>query len=69
MSEAQGVEALSTPKVHDLDRVEVGHHDVVRLEVQVENPTVVEVLNALEDLDQVAHHVVLGVTEPFCDRK
>lgn len=65
MFEAEGVEALSTSKVHNLDGVEVGHYDVVGLEVQVEDAVVVEVLDSLEDLDQVTHHVVLRVTEPF----
>ena len=65
VSEAERVEALGTPEVHNLDGVEVGHHDVVGLEVEVEDTPVVEVLHALEDLDQVTHHVVLGVTEPY----
>lgn len=69
MFEAEGVEALSTSQVHNLDGVEVGHHDVVRLEVQVEDAAVVEVLDSLEDLDQVTHHVVLRVTEPFVSKK
>lgn len=64
MFEAEGVEVLSTSKVYNLDGVEVGHHDVVGLEVQVEDTAVVEVLDSLEDLDQVTSHVVLGVTEP-----
>ncbi len=63
--EAERVEALSASKVHNLDGVEVGHHDVVGLQVQVEDAPVVEVLDPLEDLDQVTHHVVLGVTEPM----
>lgn len=67
--EAERVEALSTSKVHNLDGVEVGHHDVVGLEVQVEDAAVVEVLDSLEDLDQVTHRVVLGVTEPFANKK
>lgn len=67
--EAEGVEALSASEVHDLDGVEVGHHDVVGLEVQVEDAAVVEVLDSLEDLDRVTRHVVLGVTEPLVSRK
>lgn len=63
--QAEGVEALRASQVHNLDGVEVGHHDVVGLEVQVEDAAVVEVLDSLEDLDQVTHDVVLGVTEPF----
>lgn len=69
MFQAEGIEALSTSKVYNLDGIEVGHHDVVRLEVQVEDSAVVEVLDSLKDLDQVTHHVVLGVAEPFCERK
>lgn len=68
MFEAEGVEALCASQVHNLDGVEVGHHDVVGLEVQVEDAVVVEVLDSLEDLDQVTHHVVLGVTEPFVSK-
>lgn len=64
MLEAERVEALRAPKVHDLDGVEVGHQDVVGLEVEVEDTATVEVLDALEDLDQVSRHVVLRVTEP-----
>lgn len=64
MFEAERVEALSTPKVHDLDGVEVGHHDVFRLEVQVEDTAAVDILESLKDLNKVTHHVVLGVTEP-----
>lgn len=64
MFEVEGVEALGASKVHDLDGVEVCHHDVVWLEVQVEDAPVVEVLDPLQDLDQVTHHVILGVTEP-----
>lgn len=65
--EAEWVEALSASKVNDLYSVEVGHHDVVWLEVQVEDAPIVEVLDPLEDLDQVTHHVVLGVTEPLSE--
>lgn len=67
--EAEGVEALSASKVHNLDGVEVGHQDVVGLEVQVEDAAVVKVLDSLEDLDQVARHIVLRVTEPFRSKK
>lgn len=69
MLQAEGVEALRASEVHNLDGVEVGHHDVVGLEVQVEDAPVVEVLDPLEDLDQVARDVVLGVTEPLVSRK
>lgn len=69
MLQAEGVEALRASEVHNLDGVEVGHHDVVGLEVQVEDAPVVEVLDPLEDLDQVARDVVLGVTEPLASRK
>lgn len=68
MRQAEGVEAPRASEVHNLDGVEVGHHDVVGLEVQVEDAAVVEVLDSLEDLDQVTHDVVLGVTEPFVSR-
>lgn len=69
MFEAERVEALSAPKVHDLDGIKVGHHDVVRFEVQVEDTVVVDVLNSLKDLDQVTHHVVLRVTKPCACKK
>lgn len=68
LPEAERVEALSAPKVHDLDGVEVGHHDVVGLQVQVEDAPAVEVLHPLQDLHQVAHHVILRVAEPFRDK-
>lgn len=67
--EAEGVEALRAPKVHNLDGVEVGHHDVVGLEVQVEDATVVEVLDSLEELDQVTRHIVFRVTKPLVSEK
>lgn len=65
MFEAEWVEALRTSEVHNLDGVKVGHHDVVGLEVQVEDAAVVEVLYCLKDLDQVNHHIVLRVPEPY----
>lgn len=67
--EAEGVEALRASEVHNLDGVQVGHQDVVGLEVQVEDAAVVKVLDSLEDLNQVAHHIVFGVTEPFRSKK
>lgn len=69
LPEAQRVEALSASKVHDLDGVEVGHHDVVGLQVQVEDTPAVEVLHSLQDLHQVAHHVILGVAEPLRNKE
>lgn len=66
--EAERVEALSAPKVHDLDGVEIGHHDVVWLQVQVEDTPPVEVLHSLQYLHQVAHDVILSVAESFRSR-
>lgn len=68
MFETEWVEALSISKVHNLDGVKIGHHDVVGLKVQVEDAVVVEVLYCLEDLDQVNHHIVLRVTEPYVSK-
>lgn len=65
--EAERVETLSASKVHDLDGVEVGHHDVVGLQVQVEDTPAVEVLDSLQDLHQVARNIILGVAEPFSE--
>lgn len=62
--EGERVEVLRAAKVYDLDDIEVGDHDVVRLDVQVEDASVVEVLQTLKDLNQVTHHVILRVTEP-----
>lgn len=47
MFEAEGVETLSAPKIHNLDGVEVGHHDVVRLEVQMKDTPAMEILDSL----------------------
>ena len=62
--EVQRVEGACTAEVHQLHHVEVGDHDVVGLQVQVEDPAVVQVLHALQHLHQVGHHVVLRVPEP-----
>lgn len=40
------------------------HYDVLRLDVQVQNAARVEVVQTLEDLHDVRHHVILRVTEP-----
>lgn len=62
--EEERVVNLSTAKVNDLDDVHVGDDDVLWLDVQVEDASRVEVVQTLEDLHDVAHHVILGVPEP-----
>lgn len=62
--EEQRVEALSAAKVDDLDDVHVGDNDILWLDVEVENTSSVEVVQPLEDLRDICHHVVLRVTEP-----
>lgn len=62
--EEERVEALSTAKVNDLDDVHVSDNDILWLDVKVENASSVEVVQPLEDLHDVGHHVILRVTEP-----
>lgn len=45
--EEEGVVSLSAAKVNDLDDVHVGDDDVLRLDVQVEDASGVEVFQAL----------------------
>lgn len=62
--EEERVVDLSTAKVDDLDDVHVSDNDVLWLDVQVENASGMEVVQTLEDLRNVGHHIVLRVTEP-----
>lgn len=59
----QRVVCLSTAKVNDLDDIHIGDNDIVRLDVQVEDASSVEVVQTLEDLHDVGYHIVLRVTE------
>lgn len=56
--EEERVEALSAAKINDLDDIHVGDDDIFRLDVQVENASSVEVVQPLEDLHDISHHVV-----------
>lgn len=47
-----GDEALSRAEVHDLQVVAVVHQHVVRLQVQVNDPPAVKVVDGAEDLNQ-----------------
>lgn len=62
--EEERVVSLSAAKVYDLDDIHVGDDDVLWLDVQVEDASGMEVVQTLEDLHDVGHHIVLGVTEP-----
>lgn len=62
--EEERVVDLSAAKVNDLDDVHVSDNDVLRLDVQVKNASGMEVVQTLEDLRNVGHHVILRVTEP-----
>lgn len=62
--EEEWVVDLSAAKVNDLDDVHVSDNDVLRLDVQMKNASGMEVVQALEDLRNVGHHVILRVTEP-----
>lgn len=62
--EEERVEGLSAAKVDDLDGVHVGDDDVVGLDVQVQDPPGVQVVQTLQDLHHIGHHVVLRVAEP-----
>lgn len=57
--EEERVVSLSTAKVNDLDDVHVGDDDVLRLDVEVEDASGMEVIQTLEDLHNVGHHVIL----------
>ncbi len=59
MLEEEWVVSLSTAKVNDLDDVHVGDNDVLWLDVQMEDAPSVEVVQTLEDLHNVGHHVIL----------
>lgn len=61
--EEERVISLSAAKVDDLDDVHVGDDDVLRLDVQVEDTSGVQVVQTLQDLHYVGHHIVLGVSE------
>lgn len=63
MLQEQRVVCLSTAKVNDLDDIHIGDNDIVRLDVQVEDASSMEVVQTLEDLHDVGYHVVLRVTE------
>lgn len=62
--EEERVVGLRTAEVYNLDDIHVGDNDVLRLDVQVEDASSVEVVQTLEDLHNICHHVILGVTEP-----
>lgn len=62
--EEERVVGLCTAKVDDLDDIHVSDNDIFWLDVQVENASGMEVVQTLEDLRDVGHHVVLRVTEP-----
>lgn len=62
--EEERVVDLSAAKVNDLDDVHVSDNDVLRLDVQVKNASGMEVVQTLEDLRYVGHHVILRVTVP-----
>lgn len=62
--EKEWVVDLSAAKVNDLDDVHVSDNDVLWLDVQVENASGMEVVQTLEDLRNVGHHVILRVPEP-----
>lgn len=62
--EEERVVSLSSAKVYDLDDIHVGDNDVLWLHVKVENASGMEVVQTLEDLHNIGHHVILGVTEP-----
>lgn len=38
--------------------------DVLSFDVQVKNPPVVQVIETLQDLDDVGHHIILRVAKP-----
>ena len=67
--EEEWVVSLSAAKINDLDDVHVGDDDVLWLDVQVEDAPGMEVIQTLEDLHNVGHHVILRVTEPETHRK
>lgn len=62
--EEERVVRLGTAKVYDLDDIHVGDNDVVWLDVQVEDTTSMKVVQTLEDLHNISHHVILRVAEP-----
>lgn len=62
--EEEWVVDLSTAKVDDLDDVHVSDNNILWLDVQVKNASGMEVVQALENLRNVGHHVILRVTEP-----
>lgn len=57
--EEERVVSLSTAKVNDLDDVHVGDDDVLWLDVQVEDASVMEIVQTLENLHNVGHHIIL----------
>lgn len=57
--EEERVVDLSTAKVDDLDDVHVSDNDILWFDVQVENTSGMEVVQTLEDLSNVSHHIVL----------
>lgn len=63
MLQEERVVCLSTAKVNDLDDIHMGDNDIVRLDVQVEDASSVEVVQTLEDLHDIGYHVVFRVTE------
>lgn len=62
--EEEWVVGLSTAKVNDLDDVHVSDNNIFWLDVQVKNASGMEVVQTLENLRDVGHHVILRVTEP-----
>lgn len=55
----QGVVGLGAAKINDLESVCARDHNVVRLDVKVHNAAAMQVLEALQQLQDVAHHIVL----------
>lgn len=57
--EEEWVVSLSTAKVNDLDDIHVRDDDVLWFDVHVKDASGMEVVQTLEDLYNVGHHVIL----------
>lgn len=53
-----GIVRLGTAKVHDLEGVVRGQQQVVGLDVQVQDVTTMEVVQALQQLHHIGSHII-----------
>lgn len=59
MLEEERVIGLSSSKVNDLNEVHVSDNDIFWLDIQVQDAASMKVVQTLEDLRDISHHVIL----------